>query len=151
VLHYYGESGLLGVQTAPVMGALIDKFDGEYNNTVVLAEGDSFIPGPWLVAGADPSLNSIPSIGSTALGRPDIAIMNLFGTTASALGNHEFDLGSPVFQSAITASGAWAGAQFPFITANLNFAADSSLKARADNSLGGLPGRSPVLKPPLPA
>ncbi len=137
LLHYYGESGLLGVDTGPIMGAMIDKFDDQYNNTLVLGEGDSFIPGPWLIGGADPSLNSVPGIGSTALGRPDIAIMNAFGTDASALGNHEFDLGSPVLQGAIQNSGSWVGAQFPLITANLDFTADSALKPLADSSLGG--------------
>ncbi|MEI6160241.1 MAG: alkaline phosphatase D family protein, partial [Roseococcus sp.] len=141
ILSYYGESGLLGTKTAAKMGALIDKFDDEYTNTLVLAEGDSYIPGPWLIGGADPSLNAVPGIGTTALGRPDIAIMNAFGTDASALGNHEFDLGSPVFQAAITASGsgasAWVGAQFPFITANINTAADSSLRGISDKTLGG--------------
>lgn len=135
ILHYYGESGLLGVSTAPIMGAMIDKFDDEYVNTLVLGEGDSYIPGPWLVGGADPSLNAVPGIGATALGRPDIAIMNAFGTNASALGNHEFDLGSPVLQGAIAGSGPWVGAQFPLLTANLNFAADSSLRGLADKSL----------------
>lgn len=137
LLHYYGESGLLGVETAPIMGALIDKFDDEYANTLVVGEGDSYIPGPWLVGGADPSLSAVPGIGSTALGRPDIAIMNAFGTDFSALGNHEFDLGSPVLQSAISASGAWVGAQFPLITDNLDFSADSALRGLADASLGG--------------
>jgi 2',3'-cyclic-nucleotide 2'-phosphodiesterase (5'-nucleotidase family) len=137
ILHYYGESGLLGVDTAPIMGAMIDRFDDQYSNTLVLGEGDSYIPGPWLVGGADPSLNAVPGIGATALGRPDIAIMNAFGTDASALGNHEFDLGSPVLQSAIQSGGAWVGAQFPLITANLNFAADSSLRVLADTTLGG--------------
>jgi uncharacterized protein YjiK/2',3'-cyclic-nucleotide 2'-phosphodiesterase (5'-nucleotidase family)/phosphodiesterase/alkaline phosphatase D-like protein len=141
LLNYYGESGLLGVETAPILGALIDKFDDQYSNTLVLGEGDSYIPGPWLIGGSDPSLNSVAGIGTTAIGRPDIAIMNAFGTNASALGNHEFDLGSPVLQAAIAASGtgatAWAGAQFPFITTNLNFAADSSLRGIADATLGG--------------
>ncbi len=140
ILHYYGESGLLGIQTAPIMGAMIDRFDNEYP-TVVLGEGDSFIPGPWLTAGADTSLNAVPGIGTAALARPDIAIMNAFGTTASALGNHEFDLGSPVLQTAIAPSGsgasAWVGAQFPLITANLDFASDSSLRSLADVTLGG--------------
>lgn len=140
VLHYYGESGLLGIQTAPIMGAMIDRFDDQYANTLVLAEGDSFIPGPWLIAGADPSLNAVAGIGATALGRPDFAIMNAFGTDASALGNHEFDLGSPVLSGAFFPSGAWVGAQFPFITANLDFTNDSSLKARADTTLGGTGG-----------
>ncbi len=134
ILHFYGETGTLANQTAPIMGAMIDKFDDEYP-TLVLAEGDTWIPGPWLVGGADPSLNAV--IGSTALARPDIAIMNAFGTDASALGNHEFDLGSPVVAGAISPSGAWQGAQFPFITANLDFSADSSLAPLADASLGG--------------
>ncbi|MFZ4408737.1 MAG: 5'-nucleotidase C-terminal domain-containing protein, partial [Paracraurococcus sp.] len=137
ILHYYGESGLLGVTTAPIMGALIDKFDDQYANTIKIAEGDTYIPGPWLVGGADPSLSAVTGIGSTALGRPDVAIMNAFGTTVSSLGNHEFDLGSPVFQAAITASGAWVGAQYAYITDNLNVAADSSLRGITDKSLGG--------------
>jgi 2',3'-cyclic-nucleotide 2'-phosphodiesterase (5'-nucleotidase family) len=137
ILHFYGESGLLGIDTAPALGALVDQFRTEYPNTITLAEGDTWIPGPWLVAGADPSLNAIPGIGSTALGRPDVAIMNALGVDASALGNHEYDLGSPVVQGAVGASGAWPGAQFPFITSNLNFAGDSSLRGLADATIGG--------------
>lgn len=138
LLHFYAETGTIAKDTAPIMGAMIDKFDDLYNgNTLVLAEGDTWIPGPWLVAGADPALSAVPGIGATALARPDIAILNAFGADASALGNHEFDLGSPVVSGAIAASGAWVGAQFPFITANLNFAADSSLRGLADASLGG--------------
>ena len=137
LLHYYGESGILGNTTAPIMGALIERFRSQYANTVSVAEGDDYIPGPWLVGGADPSLNSVSGIGSTALGRPDIAILNAFGTTVSALGNHEFDLGSPVFASAIGAASPWVGAQFPFITDNLNFSGDSSLKGLADKTIGG--------------
>ncbi len=139
ILSYYGESGMLGVQTAPIMGAMIDRFDDQYANTIKIAEGDTFIPGPWLVGGADPSLNAL--VGTTALGRPDIAILNAFGTTVSSLGNHEFDLGSPVFQGALAASGSgatgWAGALFPYITGNINVSADSSLRGLSDKSLGG--------------
>ncbi len=141
LLHFYGESGLLGIETAPILGALVDRFDDQYSNTLVLAEGDTYIPGPWLVGGSDPALNGVAGIGTTAIGRPDIAILNALGTNASALGNHEFDLGSPVLAGAIAASGtgttAYPGAQFPFITANLTFAADSSLRGLADSTLGG--------------
>lgn len=137
ILHFYGESGTLGVQTAPIMGAMIDKFRSQSTNTLTLAEGDSWIPGPWLVAGADPSLSAVPGIGATALARPDVAIMNAFGVNASALGNHEFDLGSPVVSGAIAASGKWVGAQFPFITSNLDVSADASLRGLSDASLGG--------------
>lgn len=136
LLHFYGESGTLAARTAPILGALVDRFDDQYANTVILGEGDTFIPGPWLNAGADPSVNAVVG-GTTALGRPDIAIFNAIGVDASAVGNHEFDLGSPVYQGAITAGGGFAGALFPFITANLNFAGDSSLRGLADASLGG--------------
>jgi phosphodiesterase/alkaline phosphatase D-like protein/2',3'-cyclic-nucleotide 2'-phosphodiesterase (5'-nucleotidase family) len=151
LLHYYGESGLLGIQTAPLMGALIDKFDDQYASTLVIGEGDSFIPGPWLVGGADPSLNRLLHTGTfttaadstaTPMGQADIAIMNAFNTTVSALGNHEFDLGSPVLAGALvpaasTTLGNWSGALFPIITANLDFASDSSLRGFADTTLGG--------------
>ncbi len=137
ILHFYGESGTLGVDTAPIMGAMIDQFRTTTANTLVLGEGDSWIPGPWLVGGADPSLNAVPGIGSTALARPDVAIMNAFGVNASALGNHEFDLGSPIVSGAINASGAWGGALFPLITSNLDFSADNSLRGLADATLGG--------------
>ncbi len=141
LLHFYGESGTLGAKTAPILGAMVDKFKSTNANTLVLAEGDTWIPGPWLVGGADPSLNAVAGIGTTALGRPDIAILNALGVNASALGNHEFDLGSPVVSGAIAFSGtgasAWVGAQFPFITSNLDFSADSALRGIADATLGG--------------
>jgi 2',3'-cyclic-nucleotide 2'-phosphodiesterase (5'-nucleotidase family) len=137
ILHFYGETGTLGAQTAPVMGAMMDKFRTAVPNTLTLAEGDSWIPGPWLAAGADPSVSKVAGIGSTALARPDVAIMNALGVNASALGNHEFDLGSPVVSGAIAPSGAWGGAKFPFITSNLDFSKDSSLRGLADATLGG--------------
>ena len=154
VLHYYGESGLLGIETAPILGAMIDRMDNDYANTVVLGEGDSFIPGPWLIGGADPSFNRLLHTGTftsaadtsaTPFAQADVAIMNAFGTTASALGNHEFDLGSPVLAGAMFPAtsatvGDWAGAQFPLITANLDFANDSSLRGRADTTIGGTGG-----------
>jgi phosphodiesterase/alkaline phosphatase D-like protein/2',3'-cyclic-nucleotide 2'-phosphodiesterase (5'-nucleotidase family) len=157
ILHYYGESGLLGLQTAPLMGAMIDRFDDQYPNTVVIGEGDSFIPGPWLIGGADPSLNRVLHTGTftsaadstaTPMAQADIAIMNAFGTTVSALGNHEFDLGSPVLKDAIAPAnsatlGNWAGALFPIITANLDFGPDSSLRALADSTIGGTTGSPP--------
>jgi 2',3'-cyclic-nucleotide 2'-phosphodiesterase (5'-nucleotidase family) len=128
---------LLAIETAPKAGALVDKFDDQYVNTLVVTQGDLTIPGPFLIGGADPTLNAVAGIGSTALGRPDVAIMNAMGVDAAALGNHEFDLGSPIFQAAIAASGTWVGAQFPFISANVNVSADSSLRGLSDATLGG--------------
>ncbi|GJE03101.1 5'-nucleotidase C-terminal domain-containing protein [Methylobacterium isbiliense] len=137
-----GEGSTLTPQTAPIMGALIDRFDNQYANTLVLAGGDNFIPGPFLTAGADPALNAV--VGTTALGRPDIAIYNAFGIRASAIGNHEFDLGSQTFADAITPAGTWQGAQFPYLSANLDFSADAALRGRVTaggQQASAIPGR----------
>jgi predicted extracellular nuclease len=133
-----GEAGLLAGDTAPIMGALIDKFEDAYANTLTLSGGDNYIPGPFLNAGSDPSLNAI--IGATAPARPDIAIHNAFGVEVSAIGNHEWDLGSNVFADSIRPSGAWGGAGFALVTANLDFSSDTAMKGLADNSLGGTAG-----------
>ena len=131
ILHGYAETGTLGIETAPIFGALVDKFDDEYN-TLVAFEGDTFIPGAWTNAAADSTVGAV--VGSTSIGRADIEILNRLGTDVSSLGNHEFDLGSGTF------AGALSGADFPFITSNLDFSGDSALRGRADNSLGGTGG-----------
>ncbi len=138
LLHFAdGEAGLLASDTAPNLAALVDAFDGDFANTLILAGGDNFIPSPFLNAGADPSLNSV--IGATAIARPDIAIHNAIGVQASAIGNHEWDLGSNVFADAIRPTGAWVGAQYAMITANLNVSGDSAIRGLADASIGGTP------------
>ncbi|WP_288917771.1 5'-nucleotidase C-terminal domain-containing protein, partial [uncultured Synechococcus sp.] len=40
----------------------------------------------------------------------------------------EFDLGSRVFKDSFTAGSGWVGAQFPYLSANLDFSADADLK-----------------------
>jgi len=77
-------------------------------------------------------------------GRVDIAIMNAIGFDATALGNHEFDAGTSALQSIINfdseegnslSTGRFGmanflqevdtpGAQFPFLSANLDFSTD---------------------------
>ena len=65
----------------------------------------------------------------------DIALHNLMGVQASGLGNHEFDLGSNVLVAAFGGGSGFGGAQFPYISANLDVSADSSLKARYTDTL----------------
>ncbi len=137
-----GEAGLLAAQTAPILAALVDRFDDTYANTLILSGGDNFIPGPFLAAGTDSSLSALSAIGSTGFARPDTAIHNALGVEVSAIGNHEFDLGSNVFADSFRASGNWPGAQYALVTANLNFSGDSALRGVADATLGGTAGNA---------
>ncbi len=140
-----GEAGLLASQTAPYLAALVDGFDNTYANTLILAGGDNFLPGPFLNGGTDISvrdeLNAVT--GSTIsmaastnhpIGAVDIAIHNLIGVEASTIGNHEFDLGSRIFRDSFTPASGWVGAQFPYMSANLDFSGDADLSSRFSNT-----------------
>ena len=130
-----GEAGLLAGDTAPNLAALVDAFDDDYGNTLILSGGDNFLPGPFLSAGTDPSLNAL--LGATAPGRADIAIHNAIGVETSTIGNHEFDLGSTAFRDSFTPSGDWGGALFPYLSSNLDFSGDAALFPRYTNTLDG--------------
>ena len=106
-----GEAGLLAPQTAPNLAALVDAFDDDFANTLILAGGDDFLAGPFLAGGTDlsviPALNAVTgsTIGATTnipIGAVDIAILNSIGVEASTIGNHEFDLGSRVLRDAFS-------------------------------------------------
>lgn len=127
LLHFSdGEAGMLASETAPNLAALVDAYDDDYANTLILAGGDNWIPGPFLAAGTDPAVrDAINEVtGSTMTGTipiaaADIAIHNLIGVEASALGNHDFDLGSNVLAASLTPGSGWVGAQFVSVSANL--------------------------------
>lgn len=147
------ESGVPAVTDAPNYAAIVDKLEGQHKNTLILSSGDNTLPGPFLSAGEDPSLQaSLRSTASSyykgtqaqrpALGRPDIAIMNIIGFNASTLGNHEFDLGTGDLNGQIgvdiRSSGAdkrWLGAQFPYVSANLDFSKDANLNYLYTNQI----------------
>lgn len=140
------ESGLSAVADAPNFAAIVDKLEDEYANTLILSSGDNTLPGPFLSSGEDPSLQTpLRNTASSyyagnggqlraAIGRPDIAIMNIIGYNASAMGNHEFDLGTTELNGQIgvdiRSNGAdkrWIGAQFPYVSCNLNYSQDVNL------------------------
>lgn len=145
------EAGIEAVQDAPRYAAIIDSLEGTYANTLRLTSGDNFIPSPFLFSGEDPSLVSV--LRSTAsfywpgntnqlrasIGRPDIAIMNIIGFDATVFGNHEFDLGTTELNNMIGVAinsptdRRWIGAQFPYLSANLNFSADANLNYLVTN------------------
>ncbi|MEM9051360.1 MAG: 5'-nucleotidase C-terminal domain-containing protein, partial [Bacteroidota bacterium] len=70
-----------------------------------------------------------------ARGRADITIANIIGFDASALGNHEFDAGTDpladIIGTDIRGAGLgdvrWLGAQFPYLSANLDFSNEGNL------------------------
>ena len=146
------EGSVEAVQDAPRFAAIVDQLEESYVNTIKLSSGDNYIPSPFLSSGEDASLapalktayesyynttfssssvNLLPSIG-----RPDISILNFIGIEASALGNHEFDLGTTEVRNIIRGTNSsavrtWFGAQFPYVSSNLNFSGDSNLSAIA--------------------
>ncbi|HEY9646107.1 MAG TPA: 5'-nucleotidase C-terminal domain-containing protein [Chroococcidiopsis sp.] len=122
------EAGIEALDDAPRFSAVLNALKDDYANTLVVSSGDNYIPSPFLFAGADPSL--APVIGNPSIGRADIAILNELGIQASAFGNHEFDLGTREVRDIITPAGTYAGAKFPYLSSNLNFATDANLASR---------------------
>jgi uncharacterized protein YjiK/2',3'-cyclic-nucleotide 2'-phosphodiesterase (5'-nucleotidase family) len=147
------EAAVEAVADAPRFAAIVDTLEGTYANTIKLSSGDNYIPGPFLSSGEDPSLaaafktayesyyNTTFNVSSVnllpSIGRADISIMNFIGIEASALGNHEFDLGTTEVRNIIRGANSsatvrsWFGAQFPYLSANLNFSGDGNLSAIA--------------------
>lgn len=132
------EGGVNAIEDAPAFAAIVDKLEDQYANSVTISSGDNYIPGPFHSAAdasaVQDSLRSILSdfygislndLGASA-GRIDIATMNVIGFDASVFGNHEFDLGES--RVALSIGGEefgsnllWMGAQFPYLSANLDF------------------------------
>ncbi len=140
------EAAVPAVEDAPRFAAIVDSLEGTYANTLKLSSGDNILPSPFMFSGEDPSLvaplkaayESIyggPFANNdlrAGIGRVDITILNIMRIDASALGNHEFDLGTSELRNIIGGvnSGAairWFGAQFPYLSSNLNFSADAVL------------------------
>ena len=133
------EGGVDAVQDAPNFAAVVEALEADAANgavpSLLLSAGDNYIPGPFFSAAGDFSLRNT---FQTVLGQPDaregegrvdVSIMNLLGFDASAVGNHEFDAGTGAFGSIIGTDirnnftqARWLGAQFPYLSTNLDFA-----------------------------
>ncbi|MBR1212311.1 choice-of-anchor I family protein [Bradyrhizobium sp. JYMT SZCCT0180] len=148
LLHFSdGEASLLATKTAKNLAALVDAFEDQYANTLVLSGGDNFLAGPFLSAGTDPSVRAAinAASGSTIaagvnvpIAAADISILNAIGVEASTIGNHEFDLGSRVLRDAFTPGSVagWSGANFTYLSSNLDFSGDADLNPRFTNTVG---------------
>ncbi len=107
------------------LSGLVHRFRNQYpQQTLLVSSGDNYIPGPRFNAANDSSLTAL--LGKPEVGRADIAILNALGVQASAIGNHELDLGTKQFTDLIKPDGAWGGAKFPYLAYNTDFSQDSN-------------------------
>ncbi|RKU05610.1 hypothetical protein C6502_22025 [Candidatus Poribacteria bacterium] len=120
------EGDIEALENVPRFSSILNALSAEYENTVIIGAGDSYIPGPFFAAGNDRSLRDI--LGREGSGRADILILNAMGFMAAALGNHEFDTGTSTLAGLIRNDGrGYVGTAFPFLSANLDFSLDSNL------------------------
>ena len=111
--------------------AILDAFRRQFrNNTVILSSGDNYVPGPRYFAAGDAANDAV--LGVSGNGQGDIAFLNAMGFQASALGNHELDRGTGAFAATIGSEvrdgRTYPGAMFPYLSSNLGFAGDESLR-----------------------
>ena len=141
VLHIADmDSGGNLVENSQNISAILAKFRAEKpDNTVFLSSGDNYIPGSFFNASADPTLQE--ELGVPSAGRGDIEILNQLGLDASAFGNHDFDQGTAKVLDLIApetvGADTWRGAQFPYLSANIDFSGDANLANLADPANDG--------------
>jgi 2',3'-cyclic-nucleotide 2'-phosphodiesterase (5'-nucleotidase family) len=149
------EGGVDALDRAANFAAIVDQVEdyADVDGSVTLSAGDNYIPGPFFNAAADRATfrdggvfndfyNDLFGTSGDVYaglreegGRADISIMNAIGFDASALGNHEFDAGTDAveqiieedFRGAGLADDRWVGAQFPYLSANLDFSDDGAM------------------------
>jgi 2',3'-cyclic-nucleotide 2'-phosphodiesterase (5'-nucleotidase family) len=129
------EGGIAALQDAPRFSAVLNALRDDFPNTLVLSSGDAYIPGAFFSA-SDEAFGGV--------GRGDILIQNELGFQAIAFGNHEFDRGTGVVADVITPSQGYAGAQFPYLSANLDFSTDENLAGLVvedGQPAGNIPGK----------
>jgi 2',3'-cyclic-nucleotide 2'-phosphodiesterase (5'-nucleotidase family) len=130
------EAGIPALDDAVRFSAVINKLKTAPGlpsttaaNTLILSSGDNYIPGAFLNASSDRNLDNVGGLLVTpttnnaqpVIGRGDIGILNAIGIQASALGNHEFDLGVRQVRDIIRTGSGNPGTNFPYLSTNLNF------------------------------
>ena len=125
------DSAVGALENVENFSAMLDGFRAQFpDNTLVLSSGDNYVPGPRYFAAGDDANDAL--LGVSGNGRADIAFLNAMGFQASALGNHELDLGTGAFASIIGSEtdegGTYPGSRFPYLSSNLDFTTDKNLE-----------------------
>lgn len=145
------EAGLDAVDRAGNFAAIVDYLEETHENSITLSSGDNFLPSPFFNAGSDASLKEVYETAledyynqapgtlniSPGFGTADISMLNIIGVQASAIGNHEFDAGTNPFAAIIRQTGTFPGAQFPYLSANLDFSGDPNLSGLYTSTIQG--------------
>ena len=154
------EGGVDAIASAPNFAAVVEALEIDASNqaieSILISAGDNYLPGPFFSAAGDRSIRDVlqsfyqdffnePGLTNVreGNGRIDISIMNALGFDASAVGNHEFDAGTTAFSDIIgtdirgTELGdvRWLGAQFPYLSANLDFSNEGDLSGLFTDSI----------------
>lgn len=126
------EAGVEALEDILPFSSVINALHSQFpEQTLALASGDLYIPGPFFFASSDPALSDV--IGKPGAGRGDIEVNNGLFFQAATFGSHEFDLGTGILASLIPADPViegvynYPGTKFPFLSANLDFSTDSNL------------------------
>lgn len=117
------ESSISALEDAPRFSSVVEGLKAAYpTNTLILASGNNYIPGPFFTASADPSL---PYGG--VKGRGDILLLNALGFQASAFGVHEFSDGVQTLPNVLLAKPeiGYPGSLFPYLSANIDLSTES--------------------------
>ena len=124
------DSAVGALENVENFSAILDAFRAQFpDNTLVLSSGDNYVPGPRYFAAGNEANHAL--LGIAGNGRGDIAFLNAMGFQASALGNHELDLGTGAFASVIGSESdegrTYTGTRFPYLSSNLDFTSDENL------------------------
>lgn len=153
------EGGGGDLLNAPNFVSIVDHLEDQYANTLFVSSGDLILPGPYLTAAGDDSLQpalqqaaeliyglpegALPGISAES-GRVETLLADLMGIDAVTLGNHEFDQGSEAIADMIAPvlgdnpsldAIEWLGSAFPYLSANLDFSADGDLADLASDQV----------------
>lgn len=151
------EGGVNAIGDAPRFAAVVQGLENDAASanvpSLLLSAGDNYIPGPFFSAAGDASIRTPlrNALGLTQVrereGRVDVAIMNILGLDASALGNHEFDPGTTALREIIAPDirdsnsdgilddARWFGVDFPYLSSNLEFSGDVNLASLVETGI----------------